>query len=635
MEKERTGIDMKKFGNIAGKVCAFVGFLLLSALAIATAFFIACMFQEGTYFKSEADMRKEVMGNGVRNRIGLPLLQHLERGEKEVADLWCADQGVFYATVISEDEGVLYVFGEQDGRNRAQYESEWEWYNGAYSYPESYDESVDYDTVKMIIVMQDELARGSVLYWENQAITLMYDWQYRIWAVLALELMFLIASFCYLMWASGRRADGSVTPGWGTFVPIEILTGATLVAGYFGCLIFANTVGSDDPFEMLVTAVSYFFCVAISIGWCMSVAVRLKLGILIKKSLLAYCWFLGKKFVSVLWPLVMQIPLVWRTVLLLAGISVAEIIALMCILYDTDMLLFFWLLEKIIIVPVVLYFAIGCYKLRKGARALADGDLSQQIDTHLLLADLKAHGKDLNNIGCGVAKAVEERLKSERMKTELITNVSHDIKTPVTSMINYSDLIQKEESTEKIKEYAEVLQRQSAKLKNLVDDLVEASKASSGNLEVNLEPFEIGVLVTQAAGEYENRLKDAGLELIVNRPDAELMIMADGRRMWRVFDNLLNNICKYALSGTRVYLTLEQKGQEVIVTFKNTSREALNIAPEELFERFTRADASRHTEGNGLGLSIAKSLVQLQNGTLDLAIDADLFKAVLCFPKVG
>ncbi|MBR4966043.1 MAG: HAMP domain-containing histidine kinase, partial [Lachnospiraceae bacterium] len=283
---------------------------------------------------------------------------------------------------------------------------------------------------------------------------------------------------------------------------------------------------------------------------------------------------------------------------------------------------------------VLLYIAIAFYILRKGAKSLAEGDLSAQIETKYLVADLKAHGKDLNNIGCAVAKAVEERLKSERMKTELITNVSHDIKTPVTSIINYSDLIQKESDPDKIKEYAEVIERQSAKLKNLVEDLVEASKASTGNLEMQLMPTDVGVLLMQAVGEYEKRLKDAGLEMIINCPDEQIMIMADGRRMWRVFDNLLNNICKYSLSGTRVYLTMENKGKEVCITFRNTSRDALNIAPEELLERFTRADASRHTEGNGLGLSIAKSLTQLQNGILELAIDGDLFKAVLQFPRV-
>jgi signal transduction histidine kinase len=247
------------------------------------------------------------------------------------------------------------------------------------------------------------------------------------------------------------------------------------------------------------------------------------------------------------------------------------------------------------------------------------------------------HAEHLNSIADGMTRAVEERMKSERMKTELITNVSHDIKTPLTSVINYADLISREETeNEKIKEYTAVLTRQSTRLKKLIEDLVEASKASTGNLEVKLAPCEIGVLLTQAAGEYEQRLQEAGLTLLVKKPDTSLQILADGRRLWRVFDNLLGNICKYALSGTRVYLTLEEKsgGGMVTVAFKNTSRDPLDIPADELTARFVRGDASRSTEGNGLGLSIAQSLTALQNGKMEITVDGDLFKVTLTFPTI-
>ena len=271
----------------------------------------------------------------------------------------------------------------------------------------------------------------------------------------------------------------------------------------------------------------------------------------------------------------------------------------------------------------------------KASHALASGDLSYQVDTSKMIWDLKKHGEDLNSIGKGMAIAVEDRLKSERMKTELITNVSHDIKTPLTSIINYADLIHKEKTnSKKIGEYAEVLLRQSVRLKRLLEDLVEASKASSGNLDVVFSPCDASIFLEQAQGEYEEKLKEAKLELITSKPDHEVMIMADPRRMWRIFDNLMNNICKYALSGTRVYLSLEEDKDKAIITFKNTSRDALNIPAEELMERFKRGDESRNSEGNGLGLSIAQSLAQLQNGDLSLSIDGDLFKAILTFDKI-
>lgn len=220
-------------------------------------------------------------------------------------------------------------------------------------------------------------------------------------------------------------------------------------------------------------------------------------------------------------------------------------------------------------------------------------------------------------------------------KTELITNVSHDIKTPLTSIINYATLIGEEPcDNPKITEYSEVLVRQSEKLKRLIEDLVEASKASTGNLEVFLAPCDAAVFITQASGEYEEKLQKSELSLVTKQPEKDLRIMADGRRMWRIFDNLMNNICKYAQSGTRVYLTLEEQNGNAVISFKNTSREPLDMSEEELMERFTRGDSSRNTEGNGLGLSIAKSMAELQGGSLKLSIDGDLFKAILTFPLI-
>lgn len=242
----------------------------------------------------------------------------------------------------------------------------------------------------------------------------------------------------------------------------------------------------------------------------------------------------------------------------------------------------------------------------------------------------------LNMIRTGIQKAVEEGTKADRTKVELITNVSHDIKTPLTSIINYADLIGKEPpNSEKIPEYAAVLTRQSERLKRLIEDLVEASKASTGNLEVNLAPCQPGVLLTQAAGEYEQKLKDAGLDLVTRQPETAVTILADGRRLWRVFDNLMNNICKYAQRGTRVYLTLEERDGQAVISFKNTSRAPLDIPAEELLERFVRGDAARGGEGNGLGLSIARSLTELQKGTLELTVDGDLFKVVLRFSELS
>lgn len=289
---------------------------------------------------------------------------------------------------------------------------------------------------------------------------------------------------------------------------------------------------------------------------------------------------------------------------------------------------------------VLFYVLISMKKLITATTEIASGDMDCRVDTTKLYGPLKEQGEALNSIGDGMTRAVNDRLKSEHFKTELITNVSHDIKTPLTSIINYVDLMQKEQiDNEKVNEYLDVLSRQSARLKKLIDDLMEASKASTGNLPVNPERCELGVLLTQTAGEYKEKLEDAGLELVIDKPDEDIAIMADRQHLWRVFDNLMNNICKYSLPGTRVYLDLARSSNikngkingKAIVTFRNISKQRLSIGAEELVERGVRGDSSRNTQGSGLGLSIANSLTLLQGGEMELTVDGDLFKVILKF----
>ena len=224
-------------------------------------------------------------------------------------------------------------------------------------------------------------------------------------------------------------------------------------------------------------------------------------------------------------------------------------------------------------------------------------------------------------------------MKAERMKTELITNVSHDIKTPLTSIINYVDLLKKAETGEERAEYLEVLDRQSAQLKKLIEDRMEMSKASTGNVAVDLQPTDVAEIVNQALGEYADRFDKLGLNVVVRKPGENVIALGDGKLLWRVLSNVMSNIVKYTMPNTRVYLDLSLTEQKVILALKNISREELNISAEELMERFVRGDESRNTEGNGLGLNIAKSLMEVQNGTLELVVDGDLFKVVLALPR--
>lgn len=295
-----------------------------------------------------------------------------------------------------------------------------------------------------------------------------------------------------------------------------------------------------------------------------------------------------------------------------------------------------WLLHSLpLVLPgaVLCKWAVDWRRIRDGAEKIAGGELDYTIDTAHMLSDLRRHGEQLGNISQGMSRAVEERVKSQRFKTELITNVSHDLKTPLTSIINYVDLLKKEDiQDEKIRGYIDVLDRKSQRLKTLTEDLVEASKAASGTIAVHLERLDLSQLVGQAVGEYEEKLTQAGLTPVVSTPGGPCCVMADGRHLWRILDNLLGNCTKYAMPGTRVYLDLERREDRYQVTVKNISADPLNVPAEELLKRFVRGDSSRTSEGSGLGLSIARNLASAQGGDFDLVVDGDLFKAIVSFP---
>ncbi len=241
---------------------------------------------------------------------------------------------------------------------------------------------------------------------------------------------------------------------------------------------------------------------------------------------------------------------------------------------------------------------------------------------------LKEMAVYINDIAGGFSNAIEESLKSERLKTELITNVSHDIKTPLTSIINYVDLL-KDLQDEKVKEYIEILDKKSQRLKKLTEDLVEASKVSSGNVQLNLEEINLKELINQSIGEFKDRLEEKKLTIETNMTTEEIKIKADNRYLYRIIENLFSNITKYALENSRVYIDMKKERNKIEISIKNISKEKLNISSDELMQRFVRGDKSRYTEGSGLGLSIAKSLTELQGGEFDIYIDGDLFKVIM------
>ena len=329
------------------------------------------------------------------------------------------------------------------------------------------------------------------------------------------------------------------------------------------------------------------------------------------------------------------LPFTWKMVLGFGAYVIFTFWLIMVGRYDGAFMLMYFFLQLALLL-FLSWWAYGYYRLRQGTKTIVGGDLEYQIDTRRMPYDLRLQAEDLNNISAGLSAAVDEKMKSERFKAELITNVSHDLKTPLTSIINYVDLLKTTEQTDpKAQEYIEVLDRKSQRLKKLTEDLVEASKASTGVLSVTREKIGMGQLIDQALGEWEEKLNDRKLTLVTTLPEGETWVYADGRHLWRVIDNLLSNCSKYAMEGTRVYLDLERGKGQVTLSVKNISREPLNVPAERLLERFVRGEESRSTEGSGLGLSIARSLTELQGGTFELAVDGDLFKAIVTLPQAN
>ena len=445
----------------------------------------------------------------------------------------------------------------------------------------------------------------------------------------ALFALLALFCFCFSMASAGHWAGHEgIHLTWLDKIPADVWLLVLLCTFFIGWEAFYYEWGRVFFCAALVPLVLLFLC---------AFAAQCKAGTVLRGALIGriarFLWRIVRAVFRALLHTLVRLPLVWKTALVGLVIAGAEFLLYINDFYRVRYGVF--LVMKLIELLAVLYIAVSLRTLQKGGEKLARGDFSSPIDTRYLLWDFKRYGQELNDVQGGLEQAVQEQMKAEHLKTELITNVSHDIKTPLTSIVNYVDLLKKEDMpSPAAREYVNVLDRQSHRLKKLTEDLVEASKASSGALNVELQPTDVNVLLSQIEGEYQERLAACHLTLVTQPPAPGTMIQADSRLLSRVMDNLVSNVCKYALENTRVYVTAAVRDGQAVISFKNVSRDELNISPDELMERFVRGDASRHSEGSGLGLSIARSLVQLQGGTFALSIDADLFRADIVFPLI-
>lgn len=631
--------------SLAAKTVAFITAVLMLCLTALSTVGVVVMFEADVYSSSREANKYQIYSRTASNdcyniiRL-LTESDHREYGADEyikysniakvISESANPDYPVYERNLSRVDERFIYTFYWYINEDEEIFRSIGSDYN-----PDEYPPE---DVYSVTLGVSTDLFESDDYFWYGLLIDVLYDFRFIVYPIGIIAFAIAILCITFLLISAGRRKESAgITPTLLTRVPFEVPS-ACLAGAFAVGIALLDFAGGIFQTIVIASVCFIFLCVGL-LFWLMSLALRIKLGVLFKYTVVYFILngiWRGMKFIGrCIMIVIRSLPLIWKTVAILVAVTVIEFFTICFTYYETDNLLVLWFISKIIISVVIIYVAIMLSRLKSGGRKIADGDLGYKIDTKPLVFDLKEHGEDLNRIGEGMNNAVEERLRSERMKTELITNVSHDIKTPLTSIINYSDLISREEcDNENIKEYAKVLHNQSERMKRLIEDLVEASKASSGNIEINLSRCNAGVMISQMSGEYEQRLSEAGLELVCTAPENDVYIMADGRRIWRVFDNLMGNARKYALRGTRVYVGLEAIGDNAVLTFKNISREPLAIDASELTERFVRGDKSRNTEGNGLGLSIAKSLIELQGGEFNITVDGDLFKVTLTFATV-
>ena len=482
------------------------------------------------------------------------------------------------------------------------------------------------------------------------ALKLLYHYRYQIIACAAISLLLLAACCVYLCCVAGKKKHSdTVRPGGLNRLPLDLYGLIVGIFGIAGCRLgaqLAEWTFSDDLRYggiilgcMLAVALSI---IVLAFLFALVAQLKARRGFWWRNSILGRIilaiWHLIRWVCRSVGRLSMLLPVIWQWLLTAAVMGLALFVAFYLAVgrhsywrYDGMGLLGFAAV-LVICLGIVCYGGYCFGTLLSGVQKMNRGDLNHQIPTKYLFGAFRDFAVALNGLSGSAMEAAQNQLKSERMKTELITNVSHDIKTPLTSIINYVDLLQKPHSPEEESQYLEVLSRQSLRLKKLIDDLMEMSKASTGNLTVEITRLDAVEAVNQALGEFSGKLEKAQLIPVFTPPDTPLLMQADGRLVWRVLSNLLGNAVKYALPGTRVYIDTARLDTHVMISIKNISKEQLAAEAEELMERFVRGDASRNTEGSGLGLNIAKSLMEVQHGQLNLLVDGDLFKVTLFFP---
>ncbi len=618
----------KKGANIWVKTGAFIAGLLLSLVIPVCAIIAVYAVDHDYYTQSFQDILREAMHQQICEDE-VKLAERYMNGDESAMEAIAKQGNIIYAELREhysrngKDSEILWNWGDEKVTDTSLY---------------SYTDTITYygKDYKCRIALGYDLSNEDAYRNIFLQANMVYSLRYSVYFIALFAFIACVFLLIFLLVTAGYNGkNDEPKPCFESKIPFEIsilVTGLILMA-LVGGTYFAVSEISDIIAMVAIIAAPLLFETVVVL-WLICLAIRIKTGYVWRTMVLRYI------IKGIRW-LFAHIPVIWQALVFCLGTGFLFFMSkrfsnryFLSNYYIAGWIIFF--VAGIAAFVFIMYLAYSYNKMYKMTEDLANGTIPEDVNTKYMIPVFKKHAANIHTISEGVVISNEKRFASEKTQAALITNVSHDIKTPLTSIINYADLIVKEDcSNERINEYAEVLGRQSKRLKRLLEDLIEVSKAQSGALEINLEPCLAATFLTQSAGEYEERLEKKNLTVITKNTESNAMIMADPRRMWRVFDNLLGNICKYSLEGTRVYLTLEEDAEKCRIIFKNTSESELDMSPDELMKRFVRGDVSREGDGgNGLGLSIASNLVTLQKGTMDISIDGDLFKVTLEFGKI-
>lgn len=629
--------------SLAAKITSIIfSYVMVIVLAVSVAGTVV-MGVYKFYFSEVGALKEEILSDMAQNEA-YHIHNLLEWGDN--LDDYYRNKNVYYRVTYTDSEKIITNYDNEPYiafATSGHYDYEYESNLVVDKYGNEYYENKEKKLADIEVFIAKDLHKNDIFAAVAKIIEIGYDLRYAVVFIAIGSLAVFIYLLCFLYCAAGHKQGGEIKCNYLDKLPFDLLTAMVVVIAFFSIQIAYEIPGdffTDILILLPILTVDYF----VALGYTMSFATRIKTRTLIKNNVLYYIlsFIINKlkklfRWIKFVYSNLSLLKKSWIIILAIVVASLIFTVAVVNNLYDAhEFFVFVMFVAVTAVILAILYLAIIMQKIKSGGERIAKGDLQYKIDTKFMFGDFKAFAESLNNINEGLQTAVNEKMRSERFKTELITNVSHDIKTPLTSIINYVDLIKKEKiENETASQYIEVLDRQSGRLKKLVEDLVEASKASSGSLSVELMPCDVTVLLTQTLGEFEDKLNKRGLTPVINTPEQPLRIMADGRHLWRIFDNLMGNICKYALYGTRVYIDVKNEQGRAVISFRNISENQLNVSADELMERFVRGDKSRNTEGSGLGLSIAKSLAELQGGVMELNVDGDLFKASVMFDIIN